>query len=69
MRTNLFGRRINVGKDEIYFYNKEREDDKLALEQERKRAEQERKRAEQAEADNEKLRKEIEALHTKYGES
>jgi len=33
VRTNLFGRRINVGKDEIYFYNKEREDDRQKMEQ------------------------------------
>ena len=49
-------------KDEIYFYNKEREDDRLALEQERKRAEQ-------AEAKIELLPRENEALRTKYGES
>jgi len=60
-------------QDEIYFYNKEREEDRRRIEliteqaeqrikQERNMAEQERNRAEQAEAEIENLRQQIAAL-------
>jgi len=58
-------------KDEIYFYNKEREDDRIKFEQlqaeneqAEQRAEQEQRRAEQAEAEIERLRKEIKELRS-----
>ena len=49
-------------KDEIYFYNKERADDRHRTEQAELIASQERRRAEQAEAEIEKLRRENEKL-------
>jgi predicted transposase/invertase (TIGR01784 family) len=51
-------------KDEIYFYNKERADDRRRTEQAERRAEQAERRAEQAETEIEKLRKEFEKLQT-----
>jgi len=49
-------------KDEIYFYNKERADDKRRMEQAERRAEQAERKIEQAESENEKLRRENEKL-------
>jgi len=49
-------------KDEIYFYNKEREADRRRAEQAEFRAEQAELRAEQAETEIEKIRKENEKL-------
>jgi len=49
-------------QDEIYFYNKELQDNKRRAEQAEKKIEQAEKKIEQAEAENEKLRQRIAAL-------
>ena len=53
-------------KDEIYFYNKERADDKRRAEQAERRTEQAERRAEQAEQEIEKLRQQIATLQANH---
>ena len=49
-------------KDEIYFYNMERDNDKRIMQQQAEQIAQEQRRADQAEAENEQLRQQIAAM-------